>query len=320
MVVPVEVLEADRKLLWGLCYRMTGNAADAEDLVQETFIRALEHPPRLRDDSVRPWLIRVAINLSRDLLRRRRRRTYAGEWLPAPVPTDESDNIASYEPLSLAKDSPAARYDLIESISFAFLIALEALTPVQRAVLLLRDVFDYSTLETADALGITEANVKVHLHRARRRMQDYESKRATPGPRLTEMTRIALERFMQCLSAGDTDGLERLLTEDAVSVSDGGGKVAAAINPIYGRDKVIRLIRGLYEKTGDYLEISLRSLNGLPALVAEFPDAPPGVASLFTLHLEVDSEGKIRRVDTVVAPDKLQALHPQKIDSPQIAS
>jgi RNA polymerase sigma-70 factor (ECF subfamily) len=312
MAVPVEFLEADRKLIWGLCYRMTGNAADAEDLVQETFVRALEHPPRVQDDSVRPWLIRVAINLSRDLLRHRRRRTYAGEWLPAPVPTDESDNIASYEPPALSKDSPAARYDLIESISFAFLIALEALTPVQRAVLLLRDVFDYSTAETAEALGITEANVKVHLHRARRRMQDYENKRATPGPRLTEMTRIALEKFMHYLSAGDTDGLERLLTEDAISVSDGGGKVAAAIKPIYGRDKVIRLISGLYQKTGGYLQVSIQLLNGLPALVAEFPDAPPGVASMFTLHLEVDSAGQIRRVDTVAAPDKLYALNQRK--------
>lgn len=312
MAVLVEVLEADRKLLWGLCYRMTGNAADAEDLVQETFIRALEHPPRQTDESVRPWLIRVAINLSRDLLRRRRRRTYTGEWLPSPVPTDESDNIASYEPPSLAKDSPAVRYDLIESISFAFLVAIEALTPVQRAVLLLRDVFDYSTSETAEALGITEANVKVHLHRARRRMHDYENKRAMQGPKLTEMTRLALERFIHCLSTGDTDELEKLLTENAMSVSDGGGKVAAAIQPIYGRAKVIRLFTGLSQKAGNALQRSIRLLNGLPALVVEFKGAPPGIASLFTLHLDVDSEGRIHRVDVVAAPDKLYALRSQR--------
>jgi len=308
MAVPVEALEADRKLLWGLCYRMTGNAADADDLVQETFVRAIEHPPRQTDKAVRPWLIRVAINLSRDLLRRRRRRAYTGEWLPTPVPTNESDNIASYEPPALAKDSPGARYDLIESISFAFLVALEALTPAQRAVLLLRDVFDYSTAETADALAITESNVKVHLHRARRRMQDYESRRAEPGLKLTEMTRLALERFLYCINTGDREELERLLTEDAISVSDGGGKVAAAIRPIYGRDKVIRLMTGLAQKAEGYLQTSIRMLNGLPALMIEFKDAPPGTAKLFSLHFDVDSSGRIRRIDTVAAPDKLSAI------------
>ncbi|HEY9231828.1 MAG TPA: sigma-70 family RNA polymerase sigma factor, partial [Blastocatellia bacterium] len=89
MTAYAETLENDRRLLWGLCYRMTGNAADADDLVQETFVRALEHPPRRTDEPLRPWLVRVALNLSRDLLRRRRRRDYTGPWLPSPVPTDE---------------------------------------------------------------------------------------------------------------------------------------------------------------------------------------------------------------------------------------
>src|SRR5215208_4090735 len=110
MAIPAEAFETDRRLLWGLCYRMTGNAADADDLVQETFVRAIEHPPRRMDEPLRPWLVRVAINLSRDLLRRRRRRSYVGEWLPSPVPTDNEDSPASYEPPAPAKDSPAARY------------------------------------------------------------------------------------------------------------------------------------------------------------------------------------------------------------------
>jgi RNA polymerase sigma-70 factor (ECF subfamily) len=166
MTAYAETLETDRRLLWGLCYRMTGNAADADDLVQETFVRALERPPRRTDEPMRPWLVRVAMNLSRDLLRRRRRRDYAGPWLPSPVETDE-ESLPSYEPAAPSEDSPAARYDLLESLSFAFLLALEALTPQQRAVLLLRDVFDYSTAETAAALDLTEANVKVTLLRAR---------------------------------------------------------------------------------------------------------------------------------------------------------
>src|ERR671914_2827087 len=97
MAINAEVYENDRNLLWGLCYRMTGNAADADDLVQETFVRAMERPPRDTSRDWRPWLVRVAINLSRDLLRRRRRTGYTGEWLPSPVPTAE-ESPASYEP------------------------------------------------------------------------------------------------------------------------------------------------------------------------------------------------------------------------------
>src|SRR5262252_7589610 len=108
MAVPVEALETDRRLLWGLCYRMTGNAADADDLVQETFVRALEKPPRRFDEPLRPWLIRVAINLSRDLLRKRKRRSYVGDWLPSPVPTGELESPASYEPIAPSEDSPSA--------------------------------------------------------------------------------------------------------------------------------------------------------------------------------------------------------------------
>src|SRR5215212_10890134 len=108
MAIPAEVFETDRRLLWGLCYRMTGNAADADDLVQETFVKAIEHPPRRLDEPLRPWLVRVAINLSRDLLRRRKRRAYTGEWLPSPVPTDDEQSPASYEPPAPSGDSPAA--------------------------------------------------------------------------------------------------------------------------------------------------------------------------------------------------------------------
>src|SRR6185503_18604970 len=225
MVISAKAFETDRRLLWGLCYRMTGNAADADDLVQETFVKAIEHPPRRMDEPLRPWLVRVAMNLSRDLLRRRRRRSYVGEWLPSPVPTDNEDSPASYEPPAPSKDSPAARYEFVESISFAFLLALEALTPSQRAVLLLRDVFDYSTAETAAALDITEANAKVMLLRARRRMQEYDKNRASVSPERLEATRHALEQFLLYLGSGDAEGLERLLAEDVVSVSDGGGVV-----------------------------------------------------------------------------------------------
>jgi RNA polymerase sigma-70 factor (ECF subfamily) len=286
---------------------MTGNAADADDLVQETFVRAIEKPPRRTDEPMRPWLVRVAINLSRDLLRRRRRQGYVGQWLPSPVPTDD-ESPASYEPPAPSHDSPVARYELKESLSFAFLIALEELTPSQRAVLLLRDVFDYSTSETAEALDMTGANVKVVLLRARRKMKEYDRNRVGSSPALLEATRRALEQFLLYVSTRDAEGLERLLAEDVVSISDGGGETAAALQPIRGRDKVLRLILGLAAKSIAEPSFAYQMLNGLPAVLVEDYRSPTTTATRYTIQLELNDQGRIRRLHVVVAPSKLTAL------------
>jgi RNA polymerase sigma-70 factor (ECF subfamily) len=303
-----EAFETDRRLLWGLCYRMTGNAADADDIVQETFVKAIENPPRDAARPLRPWLIRVAMNLSRDCLRRRRRKSYTGPWLPSPVATDDAESPASYEPPAPSEDSPAARYDLLESISFAFLLALEALTPSQRAALLLRDVFDYSTEEAALALDLTEANVKVLLHRARRRMREYDKSRAAFTPARQEATRRALEQFLLYLNARDAEGIERLLAEDVVSLSDGGGEVAAALRPICGRGKVLRLIMALLEKVVSPPRASFLALNGRPAVLIEQVNSRATRAARYTVHVEVDDAGRIRKLDAVLAPSKLAAI------------
>lgn len=316
MAISAEVFEANQSMLWGLCYRMTGNAADADELVQETFIRAIERPPARLDEPLKPWLIRVAINLSRDLLRKRKRHVYVGEWLPSPVPTKEIEPLPSYEPTAPDEDSPVWRYEMLESVSFAFLLALEALTPTARAVLLLRDVFDYSTQETAAALDLTEANVKVHLHRARKALQGYNKERLAVGTNLGELTRNALEKFLLFMKTRNIEGLEKLLTEDAVSISDGGGEVYAALNPIRGRRNVLRLMFGLAKKGAEVLRYSFVTLNGLPALLIEVQfDAinlserfKAGLAKRYTLHCEVDSEGRIQRLFSVLAPQKLTAV------------
>ncbi|HWN98010.1 MAG TPA: sigma-70 family RNA polymerase sigma factor [Blastocatellia bacterium] len=308
MAVPAEAFETDRRLLWGVCYRMTGNAADADDLVQETFVRALTHAPKRSEQPVRPWLIRVAMNLSLDLLRKRRRRVYVGEWLPSPVPTGSEENPASFDPRAAIEESPATRYEMLESVSFAFLLALEALTPLQRAVLLLRDVFDYSTEETGEALDIGEANVKVTLHRARRRMQEYDKKREALTPARREATRHALEQFLLCINNGDVRGLEQLLTEDIVTISDGGGKVNAALNPIKGRANLLRLIAGLTAKLRSAPRTSIHDFNGLPGILFEDVESVGTAATRYTVHIEVDLDGKIRRLDAVLAPDKLSAV------------
>ena len=282
---------------------MTGNAADAEEIMQETFVRALERPPASTTKPWLPWLTKVAINLSRDLLRRRRRRDYVGEWLPSPIPDDYLEELEASSDLS-----PAARYDLRESISIAFLCSLEALTPTRRAVLLLRDAFDYSTSETADVLGMTEANVKVTLHRARREMRDYERVRVPRDAAWHEMAQNTLDTFLRCLAAHDFTGLERLLSENVVVISDGGGEVTALLKPMHGREKVLRLLVQLYQAYRDVMQISVCSLNNQPAAIVDRREGRPDHASRYTLQCEHDEVGLIRRLNFVFAPSKLSAL------------
>jgi RNA polymerase sigma factor (sigma-70 family) len=192
-----------------MSYRMTASAADADDVVQETFVRALSHPPARTDIPLLPWLVRVALNASRDLLRRRRKREYVGPWLPQPIEL-RADGAGS-----ALIDSADVRYDLLESASFAFLLALEALSARQRAVLLLRDVFDYSVRETAVALDVSEGAVKTAHHRARRCMQDYDCRRSgVPAERTAEAQR-ALGELMSAVIAEDVAKVEALLTADA---------------------------------------------------------------------------------------------------------
>lgn len=306
-----ELFQAHERFLWGLCYRLTGNAADADDLVQETFVRAMKHPPERTDEPWRPWLVRVAINLGRDLLRRRRRQNYEGIWLPSPIETGDEAAPPAFEPPDKGADAqgnPAARYDMLESVSFAFLLALEALTPMQRAVLLLRDVFDYSVRETADALGISEANVKTTHLRARRAMRDYEQARCVPTRSLQQQAGQALERFMQYLRSNDVDGIENLLVGDARALSDGGGEFHAARNPVKGRDKVLLFYRSLVKQAGTNWRVQLRFLNGLPALVTEAIEPWPGYAPRTAMLLGFDADGRINRVYSILASRKMKAV------------
>src|SRR5262249_29549965 len=142
-----------------------------------------------------------------------------------------------------------ARYDLLESVSLVFLLALEALTPRQRAVLLLRDVLDYSVEETAAALGLSEPNVKTTHHRARRALAPYEEARCRPTGEIGERAGDVLKRFVSALTSGDAAAVESLLAADVRALSDGGGEFQAALNPVIGRDRVVRLFLGLMRHT-----------------------------------------------------------------------
>ena len=296
-----------------MCYRMTGCAADADDIVQDTFMRALENPPADMTSPLRPWLVKVAMNLSRDQLRRRRRQEYFGPWLPSPVPT-EGDEYFGLDQTS-SESSPVKRYDLMESVSMAFLLALEALTPAQRAVLLLRDVFEYSTNETAKALEMSETNIKVTLHRARRTMNSYDKSRISSLTTRAGALRDTLQQFLHRLAVGDVQGLKQMLAADVVLFSDGGGEVNALPEPMYGREKVLRLIAKLYEANREVTNTSLQIVNGEPAILVSRSRVRTGHASFYTMQCELDEHLQICRFNFVFAPGKLTALSQSEVAS-----
>jgi RNA polymerase sigma-70 factor, ECF subfamily len=301
---------AHQRFLWGLCYRMTGSAADADDLLQDTFTRAVASPPADLSSPLRPWLVRVAMNLARDLLRRRRRTPYHGPWLPQPIETD-ADSEAFELPPAHEPARTEARYDLMESVTVAFLLALEALSPPRRAVLILRDVFDYSVAETAAALGMSEANVKTTHHRARRAMEAYDRSRCRPSGELTARTRAALERFLGAVVAQDTAAVEAMLAADVVSMTDGGGEFVAARWPLVGARKVANAyVRLAARRRGAHISHTFRALNGLPAIVIADPSPPAGWAPLWTMQVELGEGDLIRSVHAVLTTSKVAAVRP----------
>ena len=311
---PEQVFNEHQRFLWGLCYRMTGSAADADDILQQTFVRLLQRPPANTDEPLRPWLVRVAVNLSRDVLRRRRRQGYTGQWLPAPFETENNEDVPALLDFAAGGDapgsaSPSARYETLESVSFAFLLALEFLTPTQRAVLLLRDVFDFSVAEAARALRMTEQNVKTTHHRARRVMREYEEKRFVPRKSLVEKTGRVVAQLVEFLTNRDTEGAAKLLAANVVSLSDGGGEFFAARVPVVGRAKVALMLSNLFKATAGFTsKTRVVELNGLYAVATERENAPPGLAGKVATLFQLDGEGLIERIYFVMASRKLTGL------------
>lgn len=291
-----------RRLLRGIAYRMLGSSRDADDVVQETFVRLLRSPPR--DGDLRPLLVTIAMNVARDLLRKRRVEGYPGAWLPAPFEAEHGDD------LDLAP-SAEARYSLVESVTMAFLLALEALEPTARAVVILRDVFDYSVAETAAALDLGESNVKTTHHRARAVLARYDETRLPLDEVHLTRSRAALEAFLIALAAGDVAAVEALLAKDVVAISDSANEFHAA-KTVVGAARVAQVYVGIAKKSPPPVTFALHTLNGLPTLVAErHPrDFGPGIAPRFTVSCDVDLSGKITRIHTVLATLKLHGIAP----------
>ncbi len=307
-----EQLHEHRSYLWAVCYRLTGDVSDAEDLVQNTFARALERPPADLERSLRPWLTKVASNLAIDLLRRRKLQSYDGPWLPAPIEAlVEVDGFErSSEDAGPDDEDPEQRYAQLESASYAFLLALELLEPNARAVLVLRDVLGYSGPEVAQMLELSPGNVRVLLHRARKLLAEHD---VTPGRRHRGAEHDArlhevFGRFLAAIADGDAERLAALLREDVLVRNDAAGEYKAARKLIYGRESVVKLLLGITQgrPLADWAE--LREVNGEPALVAVFPLRDPKFATRSLTRLELDEQGAIREVQLIVASRKLQGI------------
>src|SRR5215467_3105959 len=280
-----EEFEAQRPRLFGLAYRLLGSAVDAEDVVQDAYLRWQGADPS-SIAAPRAWLAKVVTNLSLNRLAsaRAQRERYAGPWLPEPVLT-EGGALGPPEDVTQR-----------ESVSLALLVLLERLTPAERAVFVLREAFGYSHGETAQILELSEANCRQLQRRARDRIaQERPRFRPEPGH-----WRSLADRFLAAARAGDLGSLERMLAADVTAWTDGGGKVTAARRPVAGRARVARYLAGGIGKFGAGARAVPAEVNGEPAIVGISGGTVVGV-----LVLEV-SGGEIGAVRAVANPDKLR--------------
>jgi RNA polymerase sigma-70 factor (TIGR02957 family) len=285
-----ELLEELRPVAFAIAYRMLGSVAEAEDVVQEALLRvhrALEEGERI--ESPRAYVATVATRLAIDQLRsaRARRETYPGEWLPEPIVTDASGD-------------PAREAEMADSLSLAFLVLLETLSPEQRAVLLLRDVFDYDYAEVARIVGKSEDNVRQLATRARRHVEERRPRYETTEEHRDELAR----RFIAAAQEGDLPALESLLAHDVVLHGDGGGKVPALARSLHGRSRVARTLSA-WSRQGTRAGATVRpvEVNGQPGLFMVAADG--GLLGVMALDI---AGGEIREVSSIVNPDKLRHL------------
>ena len=282
--------EAHRAHLLGIAYRMLGEMSGAEDIVQEAWLRwQRQDATTIRDP--RAWLSAVTIRLALDALRsaRARRETYVGPWLPEPLMPDDMR--------ALAADTPAAHAELASDLSLALLHVLERLSPEERAALILHDAFDRDYAEIAAVLNKNEAACRKLVSRARERVKAERPRYTVSKEQHTQM----IARFAQAMAQGNASSLAGLFANDIVFYSDGGGRVSAALNPIFGADKVMRLIEGLSRKLREQTtpEFAVTEINGQPSFVIL------GDGEIYsTMTIEVDGD-RITGIYVMRNPEKL---------------
>jgi RNA polymerase sigma-70 factor (TIGR02957 family) len=288
-----ELYEELRPGAFAIAYRMLGSASEAEDLVQEGLLRlhrTLEEGERL--ESPRAYLSTVVTRLAIDELRsaRVRRETYFGEWLPEPL-------------LTSSEDDPARHAEIADSLSLAFLVVLEGLSPEQRAVFLLRDVFDYPYGDIAEIVGRSEAATRQLAVRARRQVEERRPRFESSSERRDELA----DRFFAATQEGDLQGLEALLAEDVQLHGDGGGKVPALARALRGAARVARTLVawGRAGRRVDGVQVRRVDVNGQPGAV--LLDRDGGVISVMAVDVAGD---RVRAVRSIINPDKLRHLGP----------
>ena len=283
----MESFESYRPYLFSIAYRMLGSAMDAEDLVQETYLRSQGTPPETIR-SLKAFLTTIITRLCVDQLQlaRRKREQYVGPWLPEPILTSETAETGD----------PQERVDMQESISLAFLVLLEQLQPFERAVFLLREVFEYEFAEIAAMLEKSEAACRRSFSRAKQHLVARRP-RFKPAP---EMHRQLLTGFLQAVQSGEMPTLTKLLSENVIMWTDGGGSTrTAALRPIHGRDAVARMSLGTKRFWPENARFELREVNGQAALIGRV-----GGRAWTVLALDVE-RGQIQAIRIIANPEKL---------------
>jgi RNA polymerase sigma factor (sigma-70 family) len=292
----LSAIMSERRQLINLAYRLLGSLADAEDVVQETYARWYAMSPQQQEaiESPGAWLTKVASRICLDLLgsARARRERYVGEWIPEPLP--EPAEWVSGRAGGTMSD-PADRVTLDESVSMAFLVVLESMTPAERVALILHDVFGYSFAEVAEIAGRTPAACRQLASSARRRIRASQPP-ATPSGRQADLVRL----FKRAWDAKDIDALIGLLDPDAIVVADGGGLVSAALRPIVGSEQIARHLVDLADRLPSTITILERTVNGQPGLVAQQDGT---TVTVFAFDVAGD---RITRIWAVRNPDKLR--------------
>jgi len=284
----VESFETYRTYLFSIAYRMLGSAMDAEDMVQETYLRYQATPPKDAIRSLKAYLTTILTRLCMDQLQlaRRKREQYVGPWLPEPILTAETGETGD----------PEKRVEMEESISLAFLVLLEQLQPFERAVFLLREVFAYEFAEIATMLDKSEAACRRSFSRAKLHLRAHRPR----FPASPQIHRQLLSGYFQAVQTGEMTPLMNLLSENVILWTDGGGKTkTAALRPIRGRDAVARMSLGTKRFWPENYRVELEEVNGQAALIIR-----AGEKAFSVLTIEVE-QGQIQTIRVIANPEKL---------------
>jgi len=283
----LDIFNRHRPRLFGLAYRMLGTRFDAEEILQDAYIR-LHNADVETIENAEAWLVTTVTRLSIDRLRKAssKRETYIGPWLPEPLVADKGR-------------SPEADLEFASSLSVAFMVMLERLSPQERAVLLLHDVFDLAYADIANAMDKKEPAVRQMLHRARERVRTERSRFDADR----DEHRALVERFAAAAYTADKNDLLKLFSADIALTSDGGGKITAARKVITGIEKIVRLFTIAIAGHADRITREVREINGEPGIV-EYYDGKPFAVNTFEVRA-----GRISAIYRVMNPDKLTALH-----------